>query len=320
MPLFLREEDVHQLLTMHDALAVVEEALRLHGLGQADNRPRQRPRLRRSVLQVMPAAVPGMGLGLKAYTVGTKGVRFIVLLWNEETGDLEAAIEANRLGQIRTGAASGVATKYLARTDAATVGMFGCGGQAGSQLEAVCAVRPIEHVWVYSRTPAHRERFAAEWSETPGIPVQAVSRTRDVVAEADIVITITNAAEPLFDGDWLRPGTHVNAAGSNRAHAREIDSQTVQRAHLITIDDWAQGHIEAGDLIAPAQQGIIDWEDVIELGQVVAGKAPGRPDDNAITLFKSLGIAIEDVAVARHVYSKALEAGAGEPLPDTILG
>lgn len=320
MPLFLREEDVEELLTMDDAIAVVEEAFRLHGLGQADNRPRQRPRLARSMLQVMPAGLPGMGFGLKAYTVGTKGVRFVVLLWNEETGDLEAVIEANTMGQMRTGAASGVATKYLARADASTVGMFGSGWQAGSQLEAVCAVRPIEHAWIYSRTPNHRERFAGEMSQALGVSVEAVDAPKDVVKDADVVTTITTAGEPLFDGAWLRPGTHVNAAGSNRSHAQEIDVETVQRAHLVTIDDRAQGRIEAGDLITAVREGVATWENVIELGQVVAGQVQGRQDDNAITLFESLGIAIEDVAVARHVYSKALEVGAGEELPDTILG
>lgn len=320
MPLFLREEDVKELLTMDDALVVVEEAFRLHGTGEADNGPRQRPRLGRSMLQVMPAGVPGMGLGLKAYTVGAKGVRFVVLLWDEATGDLEAVIEADKMGQMRTGAASGVATKYLARSDATTVGMFGTGWQAGSQLKAVCAVRPIEQVWVYSRTPEHRERFAKEMTSSLGIPVEAVVTSRDVVAEADIVITITTASEPLFEGAWLRPGTHVNAAGSNRANAREIDGETVRRAHPVTIDDRAQGRVEAGDLILPVQEGIIAWEDVIEFGQVVAGQVQGRRDDNAITLFKSLGIAIEDVAVARHVYNNALEVGCGETLPETILG
>ncbi len=320
MPLFIREEDVEALLTMDDALTVVEEAFRLHGLGEADNQLRQRPRLARSMVQVMPAAVPGMGLGLKAYSVGTEGVRFIVLLWNEETGDLEAVIEANKLGQMRTGAASGVATKYLAREDASTVGVFGSGWQAGSQLEAVCAVRDVEQVWVYSRTPAHREKFAGEMSELLGVAVEAVAEPRDVVAEADVVVTITNATEPLFDGGWLRPGTHVNAAGSNRANAREIDSETVRRADTITIDDWAQGHIEAGDLIKPIEDGAITWDDVVELGQVVAGQVPGRQEDAAITVFESLGIAIEDVAVARRVYEGALKVGAGERLPDTILG
>jgi ornithine cyclodeaminase/alanine dehydrogenase-like protein (mu-crystallin family) len=320
MPLFLREGDVKELLTMDHALAAVEEVFRLHGLGRADNHPRQRPRLGRAMLQVMPAGVAGMGFGLKAYTVASGGVRFVVLLWNEETGDLEAVIEAGLMGQMRTGAASGIATKYLARPDAAAVGMFGTGTQAATQLEAVCAVRPIEQVWVYSRTEEHRERFAAQMSQRLGVAVQAVAVPRDAVVSADIVTTITKASEPLFDGDWLRPGVHVNAAGSNRAQAQEIDVRTVQRADLIAIDDRAQGRIEAGDLIAAVGRDVLAWEDVVELGQIVAGVAPGRRDDHSITLFESLGVAIEDVAVARRVYEKALALGAGESLPETVLG
>jgi ornithine cyclodeaminase/alanine dehydrogenase len=320
MPLFLTEQDVADLLTMDEALAAVEEAFRLQGLGRADNHPRQRPRLEHSLLQVMPAAVPGMGFGLKAYTVASGGVRFVVLLWDEETGDLQAVIEAAHLGQMRTGAASGVATKALARSDAATVGIFGTGTQAPTQLEAVCAVRPIEHVWAYSSTPRHRRRFAARMTERLGVPVQAVDAPRAVVADADVVITITKASQPLFDGDWLPPGVHVNAAGSNRPAAREIDARTVERADLVTIDDRAQGRIEAGDLLAAERAGALDWDDVLELGQVVAGKAAGRRDDEAITLFESLGVAIEDVAVARRVYQRALASGVGQPLPQTILG
>jgi ornithine cyclodeaminase/alanine dehydrogenase-like protein (mu-crystallin family) len=320
MPLFLREGDVKALLTMDDALAAVEEAFRLQGMGKADNHPRQRPRMGRTMLQVMPAAVAGMGFGLKAYTVASGGVRFIVLLWDQQTGDLEAVIEAGLMGQMRTGAASGVATKYLARPDAATVGFFGTGTQAPTQLEAVCAVRPIEQVWVYSRTSEHRERFAAQMADQLGVAVEAVSGSRDAVVDADIVITITKASEPLFDGDWLRPGVHVNAAGSNRAQAQEIDARTVGRADLVAIDDRAQGQIEAGDLIAAERQGILAWEDVVELGQVVAGNVVGRQDDQSITLFESLGVAIEDVAVARRVYEKALARGVGQVLPETILG
>jgi ornithine cyclodeaminase/alanine dehydrogenase-like protein (mu-crystallin family) len=330
MPLFLRERDVKRLLTMDDALAAVEEAFRLQGLGKADNCPRQRPRVGRTMLQVMSAAIAGMGFGLKAYTVASGGVRFVVLLWDGATGDLAAVIEAGFMGQMRTGAASGVATKVLARADAATVGLFGTGTQAPAQLEAVCAVRPIEHVWVYSRTPERRERFAAAMSERlgvrppgvgpPGVAVEAASAPRDVVAQADVVVTITTASEPLFDGNWLRPGVHVNAAGSNRPHAREIDARTVERADLITIDDRAQGRIEAGDLIAAGRQGVLAWEDVVELGQVVAGTAEGRQDDHSITLFESLGVAIEDVALARRVCEKAVALGVGEKLPETILG
>jgi ornithine cyclodeaminase/alanine dehydrogenase-like protein (mu-crystallin family) len=198
--------------------------------------------------------------------------------------------------------------------------MFGTGTQARTQLEAVCAVRPIEHAWVYSRTPEHRERFAAEMSDRLGVAVEAASAPQSVVAEADIVITITKASEPLFDGDWLCPGVHINAAGSNRAQAREIDARTVERADLITIDDRVQGQIEAGDLIAAEGQGVLDWEDVVELGQVVAGVAKGRQDDQSITLFESLGVAIEDVAVARRVFERAVALGVGEELPETVLG
>jgi ornithine cyclodeaminase/alanine dehydrogenase-like protein (mu-crystallin family) len=320
MPIFLREQDVAPLLTMDDALAAVEAVFRLQGLGRVDNLPRQRPRLEHTMLQVMPAAVAGMGFGLKAYTVTPKGVRFVVLLWDEETGDLEAVIEAGHMGQMRTGAASGVATKYLARPGAAAVGIFGTGTQAPTQLEAVCAVRPVERVRAFSPTRAHRERFAAEMTERLGLSVEAVAKPREVVHRVDVVITITKASEPLFDGDWLAPGTHVNAAGSNRAGAREIDARTVERARLVAIDDKAQGRIEAGDLLAAERGGVLNWDEVVELGRVVAGVHPGRRDDEGITLFESLGVAIEDVAVARRVYEKAVAAGIGEELPETVLG
>ena len=320
MPLFIREQDVKQLLTMDDALDAVEEAFRLQGLGRTDNRPRQRPRLERTMLQVMSAALPGIGFGLKAYTIASGGVRFVVLLWDEETGDLQAVIEAAYMGQMRTGAASGVATRHLARSDAATVGIFGTGTQAPTQLEAVCAVRPIEHVWAYSPTPEHRRRFAAEMSERLDVTVDPVDTPRAAVSDADVVITITKAAEPLFDGDWLRPGVHVNAAGSNRPSAREIDLRTVERADLVTIDDRAQGRVEAGDLIAAVEQGALSWDRVVELGQIVAGTRKGRRAPDDVTLFESLGVAIEDVAVARRVVDKALRLDVGEDLPETILG
>ena len=163
--------------------------------------------------------------------------------------------------------------------------MFGTGGQAPTQLEAVCAVRSIKRVLVYSRTPGRRERFAATMSGTLGIAVEAAKTPRDVVRSADIVITMTKARDPVFNGDWLQPGVHVNAAGSNRTHAQEIDARTIERADLIVIDDRAQGRIEAGDLIAAERQGALEWEDVVELGQVVAGDIEGRQDDESLSLI-----------------------------------
>jgi ornithine cyclodeaminase/alanine dehydrogenase len=221
---------------------------------------------------------------------------------------------------MRTGAASGVATRALARADARTVGLFGSGWQASSQLEAICRVRPIHQAWVYSRNPERRERFARERRERLGIDVTAVDEPRRAVAEADIVATITTASEPLFDGRWLRPGTHLNVAGANRPRSQEVDVETVRRAQRVAIDDKAQGQLEAGDLLVPIAAGVLSWDDVCELGDVVAGKIPGRADDGDITLFKSLGVALEDIAVARVVVDKARAAGLGEALPETILG
>ncbi len=320
MPLFLREQDVGTLLTMEDALEAVEEAFRFQGTGEVDNKPRQRARLSEAMLQVMPAGVPGVGLGVKAYTVGSRGVRFVVLLWDEQSGDLEAVIEAGHMGQMRTGAASGVATKYLARPDASCVGIFGTGTQAPAQLEAVCSVRPVEMIRAYSPTLGHRQRFAVEMTERLGLPVEPVDTPREVVEETDIVITITKASKPLFDGDWLRPGAHVNAAGSNRSQAQEVDARTLDRAALVTIDDREQGRIEAGDLLAAERQSVLRWGEVVELGQIVAGHHPGRRHRDSITVFESLGVAFEDVAVARVVYGKAVDAGIGAHLPETMLG
>ena len=331
MPLFLREDDVRGLLTMEDALEAVEEAFRLHGLGEADNRPRQRPRLPEAMLHVLAAGVPGAGLGLKAYTVGSGGVRFVVLLWDAQTGDLEALIEAGHMGQMRTGAASGVATKYLARPDARSVGILGTGTQAPAQLEAVCAVRPLDKILAYSPTPHHRRRFAAEMTERLGLTVEPVDAARDAVVDADIVITITKASTPVLHGDWLRPGAHVNAVGSNRSRAQEIDARTLERAALVTIDDLDQGRIEAGDLLAAERENVLSWDEVVELGHIVVGPHwgpptmvgrhhPGRRDPESITVFESLGVAMQDIAVARIVYDKALDTGLGDPMPDTMLG
>lgn len=319
MAILIREEEVRSLFTMQQAIEVVEEVFRLKGSGLADNPPRQRPRLERAMFQVMPAAVKGIGLGLKAYTITPGGVRFTVLLFDDQTGELLTMIEANELGRIRTGAASGVATKFLARVDSSTVGIFGSGFQAETQLEAICAVRPITTAYVYSRNETKRETFAERTSSRLGIEVRPASRPEEC-ARCDVVATITNAAEPLFAASMLAEGAHINAAGSNRPQAAEIGPDTVERAARIVIDDRKQGQQESGDLIRAVDEGKCAWENVEELADVVAGNRPGRESAAEITLFESLGVAIEDVAAARRVYELAMARGAGEKLPKSILG
>ncbi len=215
---------------------------------------------------------------------------------------------------MRTGAASGVATKYLARRDAKTVGIFGTGWQALSQLEAVCAVRDIEDVRVYSRSSENRARFCSEMgAKHRNVKLTPVSRPEEA-AEADIVITITTARDPVFSGAWLRPGTHVNAAGANSILRRELDDDAIKRASIITVDSLDQARIEAGELVIPVEKGWLTWEAVHELRHVVNGDMRGRTGDAEITLFKSLGIAIEDIAAASVLYQKARNQKAGKEL------
>ena len=312
MPLLLREEEVQALLSVGDAIEALERTFRAQAEGRAVNLPRQRVRWPGGTLHVMAAGDLGSGyVGLKAYTAVGGQTRFVVLLFHAESGELLAIIEADRLGRLRTGAATGLATRYLARPDARVVGMIGAGRQAAMQLMAVCAVRPIAEARVYSPTPERRAAFAHRMRETLGIPVQAVERPEAAVEGADILITITSAREPVLRGAWLRPGVHLNAAGSNALLRRELDEEAIARADLIVIDSRAQGQIEAGDFLEPLERGRLQWERVYELRDVVAGRV-GRAHPEQITLFKSLGIALEDVAVAAVAYERARAQGAGE--------
>lgn len=314
--LFLREADIEALLTMDEAIEAVEAAFRALGEGNAQNRPRARVYVPGGVLNVMSAALPDAGvLGLKSYTGFRGGVRFLVLLYSAGDGRLLAVIEADRLGQMRTGAASGVATRLLARADATSVGLIGAGWQAQSQLMAVCAVRPIQRVWVCSRTESSAQAFARAMSDQLGITLTPVTSAEEAVRDADIVITATSARDPVVQGDWLQPGQHVNAIGSNQAARRELDSAAVARCDRVIVDSLDQAQIEAGDLIAPITEGRFGWERVDELAAVIVGRAPGRSSPDEITLFKSLGLAIEDMAVAARVYARALAEGRGERLP-----
>jgi len=315
MALFLTEADVSRLIELPAILTAVEEAFREKGEGRASNRPRHRASLGPVTLHCMNAALPAVGrLGFKAYTTGPAGARFYVMLF-DETGALLALMQADKLGQVRTGCASGVAAKYMANPDAETVGLIGTGWQARTQVAAVCAVRPVREVRVYSRRPGNVAAFCREMSaELPGVRLVLAESARQAVSGAAIVVTITNAAEPVVFGEWLSPGTTVLAAGSNRAAARELDAAAIRRCGLIAADSVEQARMESGDLIAAVQEGAITWDAVHELGDVVAGKVPGRLSRDEINLFKSNGLALEDVAAAHVVYEKARSLGVGVEL------
>lgn len=317
MTLHVREEDVRAVLTMDVALDAVEEISRRQVSGEAVLHSRCRIELPpNGFFHYMAGADMTAGyFGVKLYTYVRGRIRFLVTLYRVETGDLEALIEADFMGQMRTGAASGIATKHMARGEARVAGVVGTGGQARTQLEAVAAVRRLERARAYGRNPERRERFCGEMSAKLGIPVEPAASSEEAVRGADIVVTATTASHPVVSGAHLSPGTHVNAIGANFPHKRELDDEAIRRASVIVVDSVAQSRIEAGDLILPFGKDESRWTSVRELGEVVAGKAPGRKAESDITLFKSNGIAIWDVAAAIRVLSLARERGLGKKIP-----
>ena len=310
MPLLISESEVDELLTMQDALALVEEVFAYTGRERPSNQPRRRVAGGQGTLNVMSSALPARGVfGLKAYPVGPGGVNFTVLLYSASTSELLAIIEAGGLGELRTGAASGVATKYLARADARTLGLFGAGRQAATQLEAVAASRELEAVRVHSRDGEKLRAFCGRMSERAGIPVQPAEPAR--VLECDIISTATSATRPLFDGAAVRPGAHLNVIGSNFASKAEVDLETIRRSTLVVVDSVESARIEGGDLLPAVDRGLLGWEHVMELGDIVSGSAQGRASDWDVTLFKSHGVASEDIVLAHELYARAASRGMG---------
>jgi ornithine cyclodeaminase/alanine dehydrogenase-like protein (mu-crystallin family) len=315
MALFLSENDVSELLTMECALDCVEASFLAQAVGQGINRPRKRILLPHSSLHYMAAALTAdKWLGMKIYTVTRSDFRFGVLLFGAESGELKAVIQADHLGRIRTGAASGVGTKYLARANASRVGLIGTGRQARTQLEAVTKVLQGSSAKVFGRDEARRQDFCREMQERLRVQVEPASSAEEVVRFAEVVITVTNARDPVVLGEWLQPGTHVNAVGANMANRRELDELALTRASLIAVDSLEQAQEEAGDLIQGFAKLGRGWEGVVELCSVVSGSGPRRRSQDEITIFKSSGIALWDVAVAAYVYQQAVEKGKGREL------
>lgn len=310
MPLLLTEQDVRDLASMEDAINALESAHRSQGAGRAVNDPRRRLRAPHGAVAIMPGGDAETGfLGFKTAFYAAGAVH--VLLYDMNERKLAAIIQANWLGTLRTGAASGVATKYMAREDTGqTVGIIGTGTQARTQVSAVCAVRNVSRVLTYGRDENRRKTFAERMSERVGVPVEPVDNAQ-TAGEADIVITATNSYEPVLQGAWLRAGAHVNAIGSNSLLRREIDLEAVTRADTIVVDDREQTALESGDLQEPIERGIVDLARLPELGDVVAASESVRRSDSDITLFESHGIGLWDVALATHVYRAAVEQGRG---------
>jgi len=271
MALIVREKYVRSLLSMRDTVGVLEEAFSALAQGVVKNQPRTRLTFANGVLSVLAAAAPDFGVvGFKTYTAFREGVRFVVMLFSAKDGQLLSIIEADHLGAMRTGGTSAVATKYLARTNAHIVGLIGAGQKAVMQLIGVCEVRPISFVAVYSRRPREHEVFYNEMTRLLGIEVRPIGDVRTVVESADILITATSSRDPVFHGEWVKPGCHINAIGSNWPQRREIDFSTLQRSALIVTDSLEQAYVEAGDLVIPADEGLFDWQHVHELSEIVS--------------------------------------------------
>ena len=252
-------------------------------------------------------------MGLKAYSVARSGARFYTMLFDPESGELLSIMQSDKLGQLRTGAASGVATKYLAREDAATLGIYGAGWQAESQLEAIAAVKKLDRIIVHSRTEESRKAFAEKMGERLGLEIETTHAPEEPAAQ-DIVVTVTSSVEPILQGEWLKPGAHVNAAGSNFLFKTEIDRDVVKRAGLVTMDSREELGLEAGNLLQAVETGAVLPEAIRELGQVIAGQVEGRRSPEDITLFVSQGLALEDLGAARLVYDRARDRNVGREI------
>jgi ornithine cyclodeaminase/alanine dehydrogenase-like protein (mu-crystallin family) len=317
MTLHISEAEVREVLSMPLAIEAVEEISRKQASEEVVVHPRHRFELPDGgFFHYMAAADYSRGfIAMKQYTYVRGKLCFLVPLYEMATGDLLAMIEADYMGQLRTGAASGVATKYLARKEARVAAIIGTGGQARTQLEAVAAVRKLESARAYGRDAAKREKFCKEMSTRLGIPVVPAASAGEAARGADIVSTATTASQPVLSGADLTPGVHINAIGANHAHKRELDDEAVASADVIVVDSVEQSRQEAGDLIIAFHGDEICWTGVKKLSDVVASKTSGRTSDAEVTLFKSNGIASWDLAVAMKVYALAKEKKLGRELP-----
>ena len=310
--LYLKEEEIAELVTVRETIDVLDQVFRDQATGAAINNPRNRLKMPGATLHFMPGAIPGY-FGYKMYTSSAGRVQFLFFLFSEKT-DLLAMMEANTLGQIRTGAASGLATRIMAIPEASEAVVFGAGWQAQTQLLAIDAARNLKRVRIVNRDAKRREEFMQKMQPQVKAKLEAAGSPEEAIGASQIVTTITNTREPVVLGKWLQPGTHINAAGGNLLLRREIDDDSVMRANRVVVDSIEQAKLEAGEFVGVIESGRRHWDDFLELRDVVAGFKPGRANAREITLFKSLGLAIEDVAVGKLIYERAVKQGLGSRL------
>jgi alanine dehydrogenase len=309
VPLYLSESDVATLVEPAGAVAAIEACFLRMAAGEVEIAPRRRLRLPEGALCDMAAADRGLGLaGGKLYAATANGVSYAVSLFDSESAELVAVLEATTLGQLRTGAASAVAARHLANPDARSLGVIGCGHQAETQVACIRAALPsVERVVAYCRTP---ERLAAFCERVDCVPGES---HRDAASQ-DVVVTITSSRDPVLRGEWLAPGTLVVAAGANVVTRRELDNAVLARAQFVCCDLLEQARLESGDLVEPVQAGVLDWLEVHELHEVVSGQVTGRQSRDDIVVFKSNGLAAWDVALAAEAVRLARERGVGTDL------
>lgn len=312
---FLSSDDLRDLATDGEFVDAVRTAYREHGEGAPTH-----PRITLEaddpvgVLNSYMAILPETGvMGGYMYTAGfaDADARFVTPIFDAETGQPLAVVDGAYVNTFKTGAAGAVGVDALAREDASTVGIVGSGAQARGQLRAVVTVRDVDEVRVFSPTASHRETFAAEMSDALDVDVRPVPDSVTAVDGSDIVITATNASEPVVDADDVRAGTHINAIGQYDLEKRELDAETVRRA--VYVPDLRERALQdAGSFLQARDKGVVDDDHIhAELGEVVAGNAPGRTDDEQVTIFDSGGTALETLSSAALLYRRAVDAGRG---------
>lgn len=322
MPVLLvGQRDVARLLPMRDCIDAMEEAMTALSLGKVVAPLRQVVPLpgKRAALATMPAyAGAPLGMSVKVIAVfpGNLGTPYdshqgAVLLFEAEHGTLRAIVDASEVTAIRTAAASALATRLLAREDAGDLAILGAGVQARTHLEAMLLVRKIRRVRVWSHTQERRDRFADHEGRRHDIPIESVASVQSAVADADLICTVTSAREPILQGKWIAPGAHVNAVGACVKTQRELDTEAVRRARLF-VDDREAALNEAGDILIPIAEGALTENHIVaEIGAVLTGSAKGRESDREITVFESLGLAVQDLAAAHHIYARAVDRDVG---------